>query len=179
VETARSSTARAPGHRRASAACHPSKGKRRVRNPSVRRSRTPIEFEAQRNPRSKLARSASEAKEAMPARLARASGSIGQSTAIVTLSERPVVSVAALLELAHWLQQRRPRTEELEPCTHARLDNLRPPFPPANDDPHQAGTSPLAAPEPRGAAPLGGPPGPDDPSPPPQPGREPGKRGAR
>ena len=60
--------------------------------------------------------------------LADASGSSRQTATLVTLSPRPVVSVAVLLELARWCQQRLAFTEDGDQCVNTQLDSQRPLF---------------------------------------------------
>jgi hypothetical protein len=122
----------------------------------------------QRGDRILRARSAS---ECIPAgalhSLAGASESTSRTSAIVTPSAQPLVSVATLLELALWCQQRLAPLEGCPPCANAQLDTR---LPPVHNAPHSrcatdsplAGTraqSPTTPPEPDGA---------DDPAPPPR-----------
>ena len=82
--------------------------------------------------------------------LAGASGSSRQTATLVTPSARPVVSVAVLLELARWCQQRLTRTEDGDQCSDAQRDSILPPFcAPGRAAEEEAGDSPLAAVGPR------------------------------
>lgn len=52
-----------------------------------------------------------------------------ETTAHINGSERPIIAVAALLDLAHWCQERRKQIEGAEPCVTLRKTKVFPPAP--------------------------------------------------
>src|SRR5262245_35111163 len=72
-----------------------------------------------------------------------ASGSTGQTTTLVTPSDKPIVSLAALLELAQWCQQHRLTLPEESPPCAANPAARRPPA--ASRTPPSQLSAPLAA----------------------------------
>jgi hypothetical protein len=75
--------------------------------------------------------------------LAYASGYPTQTTAIVTATSQPVVSVSSLLELARWCQRRLAVTEDCESCPQPILAR-RPPVPATA---HRCGEAAVAEPD--------------------------------
>src|SRR5436853_2409393 len=100
--------------------------------------------------------------------LAGASESTSRTSALVTPSTRPVISVTTLLELARWCQQRLDFTEGRQPCADAQLDTR---LPPVHGSGHlrPAADTPLAGAATRGPTTPVVPADPDDSAPPPRP----------
>ena len=76
--------------------------------------------------------------------LASASGSAGRNATLVTLSTRPVISAAVLLDLARWCQQRLAFTEDGTPCGDPQIDLKHPPFCASTHEGQETGHSQLA-----------------------------------
>ena len=79
-----------------------------------------------------------------PALLAGALGSAGRNATLVTLSTRPVISAAVLLDLARWCQQRLAFTEDGTPCGDPQIDLKHPPFCASTHEGQETGHSQLA-----------------------------------
>ena len=72
------------------------------------------------------------------------SGSAGRNATLVTLSTRPVISAAVLLDLARWCQQRLAFTEDGTPCGDPQIDLKHPPFCASTHEGQETGHSQLA-----------------------------------